>query len=186
MNGLSLQETRLAVARFCADDELYDAIKNGSQDQRLITEINKINDCLALVLSEIVNDYFYVYTSENIKVTNGFFAFNDLTERVVEVISVKQNGTQKNYKIRTDGILIQDGEYEINYAYEPKFDANTTTYPLYGRLTSRIVALGTVAEYLLISDRINEATAFNDRFKDALVSVEKKRTGLKVKGRRWL
>lgn len=186
MNKLDLTKTRLAVARFACDDSLYNAITNGAQNDDERNKINKLNDCLALVLSEIVNEYFYVYKSEKITVNGGFFAFNDLQDRIVEVIKVTRFGTKANYSLRTDGLEISDGEYEITYAYEPVFNASDTDYPLYGKLTPRVVALGVVAEYLLLCDRFNEATAFNNRFKDALVGVEKKRIGLKIKRRRWL
>ena len=174
---------------YLEDSDLYDFLNGrGMDSDKMQKKIKQLCSFVELIANEISCEYFPITKTEKITAKNGWIEYERLSEIVVDVRSVKKNGVKVNYDLFVTGVEVdEDGEYEVCYEYSPKnfMGDPSEKIDLYGRITPRVVALGTVAEYCLANGRYEEAITYDKAFKDALIGVEKCRGKLKVKGRRW-
>ena len=177
------------VALYLDDASLSDYLDENKvptlETERKIKQLCSFVDIIA---NEICCEYFPIVKIEKVQSENNRIEYEKLSEYVVDIRWVKKDGKKINYDLFSIAISVDsDCEYEVCYEYAPKeFSGDINAeIPLYGRITSRIVGIGAVAEYCLANDRFDEAIAYDKMFKDALVGVEKSRGKLRMKQRRW-
>ncbi|MGD9901013.1 MAG: hypothetical protein AB7S44_00555 [Spirochaetales bacterium] len=144
--------------------------------------------CLNLVYDEIATDYIPLNYEEEVIVLDEEIALSSLAKRLINVIKLTdENGVNVKYKMFPTAIVLENGTYNLEYSYAPEsatLDGNIETFG--GKLTERIVAYGVTAEYSLISGLFDEATTWEQRFKDALLVASRKKSDIKMPVRRWL
>ena len=189
MSKINVKECKMLALRLAGEDVAYEALSSGISvtDKAVQSVLSRIHTATEIVASEIFTDYFQAVKKETVKTRDKAVRFEDLSERIVEIKSVRRGKAVVRYEMYHDRLEFErEGEYEITYVFLPLFTQNTAELDIQcGKITSRVVALGICAEYCLMSDRLNDANAFNALFKDGLLQAEKSRVSRRIKRRTW-
>ena len=186
--GIDVRRCKYFATLFLADTPLATYVRSnyeGTSEGEKI-KVDRINHAFEVTVREIAYEHVCFSTTDTIKIEGGRVHFYVLSEQLLEAFSLKQNGKDVAYKIKNNYLYAPDGEYEFTYAYMPRLEGGLVYLPYSPRLTERIVALGTCANYCMMSGQYNEANAFDSAYKDALNSMKKSFVKRKVRKRRWL
>lgn len=170
-----LQLTNVASANLTIFENL------DSQTQK---DINLLVSCINEVLCDIATDHLPLKAIENITVSNGQFSLNSLSNTFHKLISIN---TSKNYSIELETLKIENGTYQLTYAYLPEeYDIDDTITDCDKRLTLYALCFGVAAEYCLILGNYSESEMWNSRFESAMQIAKRNSKMPKLKERRWI
>jgi len=141
-----------------------------------------------LVQEEIASDYIPLKKEEIVEVTNEEIAFSNLSERIIQVFSVKNEIYEEvKYKLFPTSIKLKNGTYNIIYTYMPSaVTINDNLASFSNKITERVVAYAVAGEYALINGLFDEATTWKQRFEEAMKVVSGKKSPISILSRRWL
>ena len=173
------------------DDVLNLNIFTGNTGDEVVETItahnlNLLVRCANLSLSVLVTDKFRLKKVETISTETGEIKFDDFSKNVFEVLEVSLNGEPVTFRVYPNLLdCFKKGTYKITYDYIPDFkyidediDDFDKTVPL------RIMAYFTASEFSYISGDFEAASAWEQKYKEALESLTSKRSK-KVPERRW-
>ena len=157
-------------------------LENDNEDLMLLLE------SLNLVTNLIATDYMNLIQSKKLKNTSGKVKFSDIhSGSIYKIIKVK-NCYGENIPFRTiaDGIECSTGDIVVTYSYFPKYYSYNDNIDEFGMgLTERVFAFGVVSEYLFIKGNSDDASVWEDRFKNGMRNIVRHRHEVVMPKRRW-
>ena len=187
--GINIRKCKHFATLFLADTPLsiYARIGfEGNNDGEKV-KVDRLNHAFTVTVREIAYKYVCFTTTDTIVINDeGKVHFYVLSEQLLEPLSLTQNGKEVSFKVKNNYLYAPSGEYEFSYVYMPKIDTDMEWLPYAPRLTEHIIALGTCANYCLMSGLYSEANAFDSAYKEALAGINKTFIKRSVKKRRWL
>ncbi|MBE5732947.1 MAG: hypothetical protein E7353_07960 [Clostridiales bacterium] len=187
---MTYRECLRVASLYLNEKNLYDYLNEDTTytDEEMQRKIKYLCSCVDVIANEIACEYFPLNKTEIVFASNKRIPYENFTYYVVDLKYVKRNGRKVNFDIYSEYIEVdEDGQYEVCYDYSPKsYNGNLDeVIGFYGKITARVVGIGTVAEYCLAFDRFDEAITYDKMFKDALVGIAKNSGKHRVKKRRW-
>ena len=152
-------------------------------------EFNLLLACVNLVNNTIATDYIKLTDVVSVSNDADKILFSDLTNKnILDIVSVKDKfGSSLKFNVETDGLIVPHGDIKIKFAYFPelvgiedKIDCYTT------HMTERVFAYGVLSEYFYIKGNFNDASMWDVRFKQALLSITAKLGEIKMPKRLWV
>lgn len=172
------------------EDEIFldsvpqDYISNAKREN----DINQLLLCFNLIYSEIARDYMPLLFSEEIVFDDDKFAYNALQKVLLDVYSLKNlNGRNVKYKMYPTHLYAKTKKAIIEYSYEPdqmSFDDEIANFG--GRIPARVFAYGVAMEYAFLSSLSTEALIWEQRYKEALLALCRKKSQIVLPARRWI
>ena len=151
-------------------------------------DLNLLKDCVNLVCNTIACDYINAIKSKLIDNKTGEINFSDISEdRIYKILKVKNvYGDRVPFTITTNGIICDKGSLSITYSYFPReYGFNDQIDVFKTRITERVFAFGVCSEYLYILGNSDDASIFEDRFKNAMRNIVRKQNEIIMPKRRW-
>ncbi len=151
-------------------------------------DLELLLNCVNLVCNTIATDYINLTKSVNVDNTSGVVAWKDISEnQIYKILKVKNcYGQTIPFRAISDGVECEKGNVKIIYSYFPKdYEYNTEIIEFNSSLTERIFAMGVVSEYLFIRGNSNDASIWEDRFKNAMRNVVRTQKEIVLPKRRW-
>ena len=160
----------------------------------LDTQLNTQGSCARRLLNccnDTIEELFRDYSSSIRKtVVEAVDGFADTSEyKLCKVISlVDGEGNDVKYRYTEGGLQVEkDGRYNLCYAKLPSeltvYDDVVLPSP---RITERIVAYGILRDYFTMEGDFASAAQWDERYKDALRTVEVKCSSMRMPVGRWL
>lgn len=177
----------LKVCDFIENKELALVIKtNDGATEELAEELEVLIKCFNLVRNEIATEVLPNVKIATLKSNNKKIEFSSLNGKVIEILSVKdKNGYNIKFDAFADHILLDcDREVEIRYNASPEeldFEGEFTS-----NIPERVYAYGVVREYYYIQTLYEDASIWEERFKNSLQALERKKSEIFIPRRRWL
>lgn len=140
-----------------------------------------------LVVSEIASEYFPLLKEENIETENGIIEYTTLSERLLDVISLKNSsGENVRFKLFPTYLKTREGgEFTLTYQYMPPTLDVTSALPYDIKISPRLFALGICSEYCLLSGMYEEGVMFDKKYREAIRAALSFKGEHKVASRRW-
>lgn len=149
-------------------------------------EVEKLLISINMAISNVSANYINVCARTKVKSDDGFIKFSQVsTLPIIQIKKVLKGGEPVKFRIHSDAIEVGRGEYEIVYSYFPNsvgIDDNITFFPQLNELT---FAYEVVAEYLFLKGQIDDAYAWDKRFKASILSIQRPCRNVVLKKRRW-
>lgn len=176
------------VCQFVGEKELE--IKLNSSDSEFSTreqeKLNLMVSCFNLVNQEIASDYLPFLTKEEIDVKDSILNFSDLDKTIINVYEVKNAfGICLKYQVFSDCIQINGKAKSIVYSYLPEEKTLDSQLDMINGLNKRVYAYGVASEFLLIDGMSDDAEVWEDRFKQSLFVLSRKRGEHVLPKRSW-
>ena len=148
--------------------------------------LGKLLRCVNLVRGEIASDYFPLLNVETVYSADGEIPQSALQKKLIDVKRVTRNGRAVKFKVYPAFIKTVRGELEIEYSYLPDDEDAGGDAGFSDKISARAIAYGAASEYCLIAGLFEEAVIWEKRFKDSLLSAQRKKSEVMVKQRKWL
>lgn len=152
------------------------------------SEINTLVACCNLVVNQVASEYITLTDTKTITTSSGVVNYGSLSSKtIVDILKVKLNGVEVDYKCNANSLVTSPGTLEIEYAYQPSVSYLNSTIDFNNfKLSDRVLAYGVVAEYCYINGRYDDATIWDNRFKTSLTNINRPRREIKIKQRLWI
>lgn len=173
----------------CDFTENQDLGKALEENSTLTDEQTKLCDslvkCFNLVNSEIASDFVPLLKNDELKTKDFRVNFSEFTFVPSQIYSVKDKGG-RNVKFKVfDNYLIAFANM-VNVAYTTLPGDMALTSEFTTTLPERIYAYGVAREFYFLQSLFDDADIWEARFKDALQSYCRKKSGVVMPKRRWL
>ena len=173
-------------------DETVEYLKNdvAADTNARESEVNKLLGAFNLTMADICSDYCPLVRSVCFSDTDGIL-FSNVRDSIVEIVSVTDGeGKNIDFENRVSEIRL-NGRYDrviLTYSYMP--DAreldDDCDYAEGKPITSRALALGTVAEYLRLTGAYDHASRWAEKFESSLRACMRPKGKIVMPKRRWL
>lgn len=171
---------------FTENEELGKAIKNSDS---LTDEQNSICDslvkCFNLIYNEIASEYLPIIKVEKVKPVGSRVEYSTLSGDVCQILSISDcSGERLKFKAFQDYVMVDANEIEIIYQVYPSELTLSSEFDT--TLTERIFAYGIAREYYFMQTLFDEADIWEERFKNSLQVLSRKKSEVKMPRRRWI
>lgn len=184
LTAVLLQKHDLLAGGVFNGEPQDDFVKNQLADNR---ELRLLIRCVNLVLKEVACDYIQLIHRQTMTAVEGKIDYGDFEKTLLEIKSVKNlNGEDVRYFALPDYVAVEDGVFEVSYAFVPQDKGFFDDVDFGGtKAGDRVFAYGAAAEFCLISGNYDEALMWERRYKDALTVATRKTTEVIMPRRRW-
>ena len=150
-------------------------------------ELNKMLKCLNLVTNEIATDYLPIIKQKEVTLTGGEINVFDIDENIHEIKSIKNKfGKNLRYKYLAGKIICLATNVVVEYSIHPEemeLDGEAESFG--GRLSARVLAYGVASECCYLDMIYDDASVWENRFKNALFVNSRKKGEITLKKRGW-
>ena len=151
-------------------------------------ELDFLLRCLNLIIGEITIDYLPIYKQKNIVFLDNKIDLDDISSDIFRIVSIKDEfGSNIRFKVIDGKIFANAKNATITYSVQAQnctLDGNIND--LENLVPARVLAYGTAMEYSFISQLTDDATVWENRYKNALLSLSHKKHNMVMPKRRWL
>ena len=151
-------------------------------------ELKLLLSCINLTNNAIATDYIELTKTKLIKNSTGTISFSELSsDPIYKIIKIKNAfGEKVNFKINANELICPKGSLSITYSYFPKeYGYSDIIDEFKSKITERVFAFGVLSEYLFIKGNFDDASIWEDRFKNAMRNVVRNRHEVVMPRRRW-
>ncbi len=150
-------------------------------------EVNNILDCLNFITEELATEYLPIIKTKELHLKDGSIALNEIDENLQEIVSVKSSsGKTMRYVIANNKMICLATRVEVVYKVYPKtITLESEAESFGGKISARVIAYGVASEYCFLQMLYDDATLWENRYKNALINAQRKKGELKLKKRGW-
>lgn len=186
---MTVKEILKLVCSFVGEREILDKFETENSDftSREKQKIDSMVKCYNLAMQEIASDYIPFLMKEEIDVENSILNLSNLSKKVVNIYEIKNRfGICLKFKLFPEYIEIDGKAKSIIYSYLPDEKMLEDEAELCCGLTARVLAFGIASEYLLIEGISEDAEIWEERFKESLFVLSRKRGEHILPKRKWI
>ena len=167
--------------------EYFTSTEGYSLSQEEEKDLNLLNRCLTLITNEISTDYLYINQNKQLKLIDGQISLEDIDDSVYEIIKVTDlYGDPLKFKVIDNNLIVCAKDVIVKYrkfAKRPTLDGECEDFS--NRISERVLAYGVAMEYSFISSLFDDATIWENRFKNALLVLSRKKKNIIMPAKRW-
>ena len=188
---MQVKEILKLACSFLGKEELLDCEyfeENGEEITESVSkELDKLLTCLNVVTEEVAMSYLPLIKQKEVTFVNGKISVLDIDENIASIISIKnKSGRNLKYKYVSDEIVCLTTKAIVTYkVYPSHLNLDGTAETFGNRLSARILAYGVASEFAYSEMLYDDATIWENRFKNALLYSSEKKGELNLKQRGW-
>lgn len=143
--------------------------------------------CFNLVNQEIAGDYLPFLFKEAVSAQNGIIMFSSLNKKLVNVYEVKDRfGFNLPFRVISNCVEVEKKARSIVYSFLPENLEMEDEVEFFNGLSARVYAYGVASEFLLLNGLGSDAEIWEERFKESLFILSRKRGEHHLPKRSWL
>ena len=183
---MSVKDIIILACEFTENQSLGQALENNSVLDEEQSEIcDSLVKCFNLVNNEVASEYIPIVKWQRVSTTNFKVEYSSLSSKVLHIISVRDSlGRKVKFKAYDSYLMAFANTVDIIYQAEPAELAIDSEF--YSTLPNRIYAYGIAREYYFQQTLFDEADIWEERFKNTLSIMARKRSETHIPKRRWL
>ncbi|MBO5712598.1 MAG: hypothetical protein J6R88_00135 [Clostridia bacterium] len=142
--------------------------------------------CYNLITDEISREYYRLTTEETFTPTNGVVSLSQFMFNPVVINTVTSlDGGEVDYKVNPVKVYV-DKTVRIGYAYAcPERMIEEMSDFSFTKISKRVLAYGTITEYMLIKGMYEEAVTWRDKYRTSLYACLSVKKVKRIKKREW-
>ena len=178
------------VCEFVGEREILSKLNASPQGELTEREQEKVDcmvRCFNLVNQEIASDYLPFLTKEEVDINDSILNFSQLSKTVINIYEIKNRfGMNLKFKLFPDFVEIFGHAKSVTYSYLPQDKTLNDDVETLNGLSARVYAYGVASEFLLIDGLSDDADIWEERFKQSLFVLSRKRGEHILPKRSWL
>ncbi len=188
---MTTKQVLYLTAMFLGKEELLNCPYFTGEETEISSEDKKeleiLNRCLNLIISEISTDYLPIYKQKKVTFANKEYNLSDIDENIYQIVNIQDKyNCNVRFKIY-DNILSADvKDATVTYtSFAPKCELDGDVENFAGKIHDRVLAYGTAMEYSFISSLYDDATIWESRYKNSLLVLSQKKHNVVMPKRGW-
>lgn len=171
------------------------ALNNVSGEEGMLTdgekleaekELNLLLRCANLACHETASEYIHLLAFETFETKDGRIEYTAFKRQPVDIYAVKKDGAACRFKLYPSELITSPGSVEVHYTHLPEKTGLDGDFEFEeGKMSTRILAYGTAAEYCVICGMYEEARIWDKRYKDSIFAALRSRKSVILPARRW-
>lgn len=184
---MTVRDILKMVCEFVGERELSQKIADkASLQEREQQKVDLMLNCFNLVNQEIASEYLPFLQKEEVDITDGVLRFDSLKRKVINIYEIKNRfGVSQRFRNYPNFVEVFGKGKWVVYSFLPEDKAIDDEVEEFCGLTGRIYAYGVASEYLLVDGVSDDAEIWEERFKESLFVLSRKRGEHKLPTRRW-
>lgn len=186
---MTVKDVVKIVCEFVGEREILAKLKDSESvlDEREQEKLDIMVNCFNLVNQEIASDYLPYLYKENVDQEGAIINFSDLTKVVINIIEIKNRfGLNLQFKNFSNYVEVVGKPKYVVYSYLPEDLTLSSDVEFLNGLSSRVFAYGIASEFLLVEGLSEDAEIWEERFKESLFVLSRKRGEHRLPKRSWL
>ena len=189
---LNVKNVIESATKMLGIDELGDLSSTSSLDDRAQKILNDLIYCFNEVYQELLTDYFPIVIEEEMTLDKTRrVVFENLNNHILRLYAI----LDENYQNLSYVVLSSFARLNcpikkviVRYSYLPALASSLNDELDCANIgiTERIMALGVSAEYCLYRGKMNEASIFEQKYKNSIESAKLPTKRMYVKSRKWV
>ena len=183
---MKVQEIIKLVCDFVGEKELREKLDaEATLTDKQQEKIDAMVRCFNLVNKEVATDFVPFLTKE--EVDGQIINFSSLKKKVVHIFALKNRfGMNLRFKCFPNFVEAEGRAKTVLYSFFPEELVLTDEVQCASCLSARVFAYGVASEYLLIFGISDDAEIWENRFKQSLFMLTRKKGEHLLPKRRWL
>lgn len=181
------------TAQYLGDLDLLSTTTLGGEttpSQQQAEKINILQNCVNDTVQSLAVMHFPLKKEEVISSTNGVYSFNLFSKPLLDILKIVDSRLKfsVDYAMFPEHFEAKAGSLFVTYTYLPA-DATTISSKLdvvENKVSARMVALGTVSRYFLVTGMYQDANNWNEMFEQSILVAQRRKDNVVLKKRRWL
>ena len=185
---MTVRDILKLVCEFVGERDIAQKIENSQElQEREQQKIDLMLNCFNLVNQEIASEYLPFLQKEEIDVKDGVLNFATLKNKVINVYEIKNRfGLNLRFRNYPNFVEVFGRGRWVVYSFLPEDKTLDEEVEMFCGLTGRVYAYGVASEYLLIDGVSDDAEIWEERFKESLFVLSRKRGEHKLPARSWV
>ena len=170
---------RIDVISYLNDnDEINEEIDEVISD--LLVALNMANNSLAC-------NYIPIKHSVDVSAYEGKISFDKISDKdILDIYSIKKNGNKiSNFTLSSDGIVIADGNYQIEFSVFPDDVGIDDEISYYSKINEFVFAQLVLSEYYFLKGFNDEANIWDVKFNNQIKSLLRVKKNIMLPEKRW-
>jgi len=183
---MKVKDIVLAAARSLG---IYDGVEAyyAGEDMSLEREGELLLSCFNLVECGLALEYIPLYAEDELLTTINRLEFSALKNNPVRIVEVTDaDGNAVSYKVYPKFLKVPAGRCKVTYTYTPNAKTIEDESDFGVLAADSLFVYGILAEFCTAEGRLEEATAWEKKYKQAIESLFKTRTCKRLQSRRWV
>lgn len=173
------------ACEFTDNKDLIENLNNDTLTEEQSVIIDSLLNCFNLINEEISTEYVPIIKREVVKTSDFKVNFDDLSYKVLDIIDVKDKlGRKVKFKVFNEFIVAIADKIEVSYSIHPEkltlSQENNSTLP------ERVFAYGVAREFFFMQSMFDDADIWEERFKNSLSVLTRKKHDIVIPRRRWI
>lgn len=186
---MTVREIIKLVCDFVGEKELsakLDSASFAAYTDREQEKLDLLVQCFNLVNQEIASDFLPFLTKEEVDVNNSILNFSELGKVVINIYEIKNRfGKCLRFKLYPNYVEVYGHAKKVVYSFLPADKILSNEVEMFCGLSGRIYAYGIASEFLLIDGLSEDAEIWEDRFKESLFVLSRKKGEHILPKRSW-
>lgn len=187
---MTVKEVLELSCMFLGKEELLESgyFKGEEIEESLKSEFEMLQKCLNLIVAEIATDYLPIYATKTAKTNGGELILDDIDENIFQIVKIQnEQGYNVKFKVLGEVLKVKSSVCTITYTkYASKADLNGNVETFSGKLSARVLAYGVAMEFSFISSLYDDASIWENRYKNSLFLLKEKKNNIIMPSRRWI
>ena len=179
INACKLINRKDVISYLNGDIELNEEIEELLND--LLLSVNMANNSIA-------SNYIPIKNNVKLKNSEGMILFKNMSDKdILEIYSIKKNNNEvSNYKLVSNGIVIDNGDYEIEFSVFPDEVGIEDVIDYYFKINEFIFSQLVLSEYYFLKGFNDEANIWDSRFNNQIKSLLRVKKNILLPEKGWL
>lgn len=179
---MKLEEVINAALAYLGEED-YEVGRDKAADDK----VRLLVRCANIMLTEIAQEYLPLTDDCEVTAKDGRFSYEDVPRRVCRITSVKdKDGAAVRFCQRSFSCNVsKDGRLKVEYRYLPATVGIGEDCDVDPSVSEKTLALGTCAEYCMISGMYEQSEGFAERFRQDMRACVRPVGAVTLKERGW-
>ncbi len=143
--------------------------------------------CFQAVENELARDYLPLLAEDEVVTATGVVEYSALSRSPARILCVEDEwGQSQKYKLFPAHLKTKGGKVKVIYAYAPVAKGLEETSDYQTGVSVQLFAYGMAAEYFLATGETEAASAWEQKYKDAVRAAYRVQPCKRLRSRRWV
>ena len=180
-----VKDVIILACEFTENNELAKSLSNNNLDEDQSLIVDSLVKCFNLVNNEICSEYMPLIKQEKVQMQDFKCQYSQLSNKVLDIISVvDRRGNKVKFKCFDNYFIAFANEVYVKYTYVSQ-DSHLED-EIFTTIPERVYAYGVAREFYFMQTLFDEADVWEERFKNSLSILTRKKNEIIMPRRRWI
>ena len=153
------------------ENEVLNTLTKENESELDSQDVKRMFTIFKLMLNDFCTNYTPLCSTQNIKVEDNNFPIKDIVN-FYKIKNIKNGNRIVNYKIVNKNIVINNGEYVVNYYSLPNVNSFFDELDFLSSLSPEVLVFGLCAFYCLSVGLFDEFKIYNEKYKSRAEAIK--------------